>query len=98
MKAPLPEATLRRVCGKVPLERRRMEVTSVRTPGEAPELIQVCADLGTPETTEREVRTLADAAKVYPKVTRRLLTLTRDAMPGQVPSNVVVQPGCVTGE
>ena len=88
----------------IELERRRMEVTYVRTPGgfevdflarrpgEAPELIQVCADLGTPETTEREVRALVDAAKVYPKVTRRLLTLTRDAMPAQVPPNVIVQP------
>jgi hypothetical protein len=38
------------------------------------------------------VRALADAAKVYPKITRRLLTLTRDGVPGQVPPNVVVQP------
>jgi predicted AAA+ superfamily ATPase len=88
----------------VELERRRMDVTYVRTPGgyevdflarrpgEAPELIQVCADLATPEVAERELRALEDAAKVYPKATRRLLTLTRDAMPGNVPRQVVVQP------
>ena len=88
----------------VELERRRMEVTYVRTPGgyevdflarrpgEAPELIQVCADLATPEVADRELRALEDAAKVYPKATRRLLTLTRDAIPANVPERVVVQP------
>lgn len=88
----------------VELERRRMEVTYVRTPGgyevdflarkpsQAPELIQVCADLGTAEAAERELRALEDAAKTHPKATRRLLTLTRDAMPGDVPKDVIVQP------
>lgn len=88
----------------VELERRRMEVTYVRTPGgyevdflarrpgEEPELIQVCTDLGTAEVAERELRALEDVAKVYPKATRRLLTLTRDAMPNEVPKHVVVQP------
>ncbi len=87
----------------VELERRRMEVTYVRTPGgyevdflarrpgEEPELIQVCTDLGTADVAERELRALEDVAKVYPKATRRLLTLTRDAMPDEVPKNVVVQ-------
>lgn len=88
----------------VELERRRMEVTYVRTPAGyevdflarkpsgPPELIQVCADFGTAEATERELRALEDVAKVYPKATRRLLTLTRDAMPDDVPKNVIVQP------
>ena len=88
----------------VELERRRMEVNYVRTPsgyevdflarrpGERPELIQVCTDLGTPEVAEREIRALEDVAKVFPKGTRRLLTITRDAMPSDVPQNVVVQP------
>jgi predicted AAA+ superfamily ATPase len=60
-----------------------MEVTYVRTPGgyevdflarrpgEPPELIQVCADLGTAEVVERELRALEDVAKTYPKATRR---------------------------
>jgi hypothetical protein len=88
----------------IELERRRMEVTYVRTPcgyevdflarrpGEPPELIQVCADLGTAEVAERELRALEDVVKICPKATRRLLTLTRDAMPRDVPRNVVVQP------
>ncbi len=59
---------------------------------EPPELIQVCADLGTPEVTEHEVRALEDVAKTHPRATRRLLTLTRDAMPNEVPKNVIVQP------
>lgn len=88
----------------VELERRRIEVTYVRTPSgyevdfparkpsERPVLIQVCADLGTSETTERELRALEDLAKTFPKATRRLLTQTRDAMPGDVPKDVIVQP------
>jgi hypothetical protein len=88
----------------VELERRRMAVTYVRTPGgyevdflarrpgEVPELIQVCVDLGTAEIAERELRALEDVAKTYPKATRRLLTMTRDAMPGDVPQGVIVQP------
>jgi predicted AAA+ superfamily ATPase len=88
----------------IELERRRMEVTYVRTPGgyevdflarrpgEPSELIQVCADLGTAEVVERELRALEDVAKTHPKAIRRLLTLTRDAMPDDVPKNVIVQP------
>ncbi len=88
----------------VELERRRMEVTYVRTPGgyevdflarrpgEAAELIRVCADLGTAEVADRELRALEDVAQTYPKATRRLLTLTRDAMPDNFPKNVIVQP------
>ncbi len=88
----------------VELERRRMEITYVRTPGgyevdflarrpgKEAELIQVCADSGTAEVAERELRALEDVAKMYPKATRRLLTLTRDSMPTDVPKNVVVQP------
>ena len=88
----------------IELERRRMDVTYVRTPrgyevdflarrpGEQPELIQVCADLGTAEVVERELRALEDVATKYPKAIRRLLTLTRDAMPDDVPKNIIVQP------
>lgn len=88
----------------IELERRRMDVTYVKTPGGyevdflarppggTPELIQVCADLANAEATERELRAMEDAAQVYPKVTRRLLTLTRDAMPANAPQGVIVQP------
>jgi uncharacterized protein len=97
----------------VELERRRMDVAYVRTPegyevdfvarrpGEAPELIQVCADLGISDTAQRELRALDAAARAYPKATRRLLTLTRDALPTEVPKHVVVQTAyewLLTGE
>jgi len=88
----------------IELERRRKEVTYVRTPGgyevdflarrpdEAPELIQVCADSGTTEVAARELRALEDVAKSFPKTARRLLTLTREAMPQDVPAGIFVQP------
>lgn len=86
------------------LERRRCTVTYVRTPqgrevdflargatGEA-ELIQVCADARDGQTSERELRALAEAAALHPKATARLLTLTRDGLPAAVPPGVVAQP------
>jgi hypothetical protein len=56
------------------------------------ELIQVCTSPTLPEIQEREFRALEGAAREYPKATKRLLTLTRDAMPMQAPSGVIVQP------
>lgn len=86
------------------LERRGFSVTYVRTPeghevdflarrptGDA-ELIQVSADTGDAATAERELRALAEAARLFPKAGRRLLTLTRQAAPPNVPPGVVVQP------
>lgn len=52
----------------------------------------MCPDLGSPESAERELRALEDVRKRYPEAIRRLLTLTRDTMPGDVPEGVVVQP------
>jgi hypothetical protein len=49
------------------------------------ELIQVCADASDPAVSERELRALARAGK-------RLLTLTRDGAPPEVPTDVIVQP------
>ncbi len=87
------------------LERRRMSVTYVRTPqghevdflargpaGEV-ELIQVCADSTGEKTLERELRALEEAGRLHPKATKRLLTLTRDAIPGRLPEDVAVQTG-----
>ena len=56
------------------------------------ELIQVCANQSEPTVLLREFRALESAALEYPKATKRLLTLTRDAMPSKAPANVVVQP------
>ena len=88
----------------VELERRGFHVTYVRTPeghevdflarqpGGPEELIQVAADATDAVTAKRELRALAEAGTVYPKATRRLLTLTRDSLPALVPSGIVAQP------
>jgi hypothetical protein len=88
----------------VELERRGMSPVYVRTPeghevdflarrpGSGEELIQVAADATDPATAERELRALAEAGKRYPKATQRLLTLTRDRLPLEVPPGVVAEP------
>jgi hypothetical protein len=88
----------------VELERRRAEVTYVRTaqghevdflaryPEGGQELIQVCAEAREPATAEREFRALAEAGKTFPKARRLLLTLTHDGRPAEVPKGVTVQP------
>jgi predicted AAA+ superfamily ATPase len=87
----------------VELERRRCEVTYVRTPDGREvdflarladgkeELIQVCAEASDPATAQRELRALEDAAALHPRATRRLLTLHREAAPRTVPDGVIVQ-------
>lgn len=77
----------------VELERRRAEVTYVRTPGGLEvdflardaggtlELIQVCVDASDPAVAERELRALDDARARFPKAALRLLTLNRDGAP-----------------
>ena len=86
------------------LERRRAEVTYVRTPegyevdflarylnGKL-ELIQVCADLSHPGTAEREIRALEQAGRMFGVATKRLITLTWDALLQSVPDSIIVQP------
>ena len=75
------------------LERRRCDVTYVRTPGGfevdflarepdgAAHLIQVCADASAPETAARELRALEEAKAIHPHARTWLLTLTRDGAP-----------------
>lgn len=75
------------------LERRRSTVTWVRTPSgyeidflarhadRRQELIQVCADASDPETAERELRALRDAAAVFPKAFCTLITLHHTGFP-----------------
>lgn len=86
------------------LERRGAEVTYVRTaegfevdflarfPGGGAELIQVAADAADGDTAEREIRALEAAGSTHRKAVRRLLTLTRDGLPPEVPADVVAQP------
>jgi len=88
----------------IELQRRRSEVTYVRTPeghevdflSRGPdgsvELIQVCADASDPATAERELRALAEAAVVYPDARCRLLTATLDGVPSDLPSGVAAEP------
>jgi hypothetical protein len=87
------------------LERRRCDVTYVRTPdghevdflARSPDggvhLIQVCADATDPATAHRELRALRAAAANHRGRTRQwLLTLTRDRAPAEAPDEVTVAP------
>lgn len=85
------------------LERRRMEVTYVRTrdgrevdflardPAGAVELIQVCADPSDGRVLAREMGALESAAREHAGAAKRLLTLTRDALPPSLPEGVSAQ-------
>jgi predicted AAA+ superfamily ATPase len=84
----------------IELERRRCEVTYVRTPNgfevdflaRAPDgakhLIQECADATDPEAAAREIRALREASRHRPKARRWLLTLTKDRTPPESPEDV----------
>lgn len=86
------------------LERRKAEIGYVRTPGGfevdfhvrypggKEELIQVCADAGSGETLERELRALKDVAGDFPRARRRLLALTFDQIPAAPVKGLVRQP------
>ncbi len=88
----------------VELQRRRAEVTYVRTPeghevdflSRGPdgslELIQVCADASDPATAKRELRALVEAADIYPNARCRLLTATLDGLPPDIPPRVTARP------
>jgi predicted AAA+ superfamily ATPase len=86
------------------LERRRCEVTYVRTPeghevdflARAPDgsehLIQVCADASDPQVADREVRALREAGRRWPRARKWLLTLTWDRTPPDPPKDVACLP------
>ncbi len=86
---------------RVELERRRMEVTYVKTgdgfevdflarrPGLEPILIQVAADLDDPAVKEREVRALLAAREKHRRASMHLVTLTPEAAAG-IPDSVSV--------
>ncbi len=88
----------------IELQRRRCDVTYVRTPsgyevdffsrnptGEH-ELIQVCADASDPDTAERELRALQEAGEMHPNARKLLLTLTADGLPAEHEEDVDAQP------
>ena len=64
----------------------------VRYPAAGEELIQVCADLSTPEARSRELRALTEAAKLHPHAAQRLLVLDRDALMQVSAPEVTIQP------
>lgn len=86
------------------LERRRCEVTYVRTirgyevdflartPYGNVDLIQVCADASDEVVTIRELRALSDAGNDFPHARKILLTLSQDTVPREAPSDIVVMP------
>ncbi|MCS6925522.1 MAG: ATP-binding protein [Candidatus Binatia bacterium] len=88
----------------IELERRRCEVTYVRTPegyevdflARAPDgtqhLIQVCADASDPDTAARALRALREAGARWPRARRWLLTLTQDRTPPDPPEDVACWP------
>ena len=88
----------------IELERRRASITYVRTsedhevdflarfPDGRSELIQVCADLSSQETATRELRSLEGAGQAFPSAARRLLMLTHDQAPREIPDGVILQP------
>ena len=85
------------------LERRRLDVTYVRTPrghevdflvrgpDRRPELVQVCAELSNAAVLDRELRALAAAGERFPDAGKRLLTLDRDNLPETLPGGVVAE-------
>jgi uncharacterized protein len=91
----------------IELERRRCEVTYVRTDdgfevdflardaGGRTHLIQVCADATDQATAARELRALQHAGQGRRHVRRWLVTLTHDRAPDAVPDGVTVWPAYV---
>ena len=88
----------------IELERRRLDVTYVRTPqgyevdflargpDRRPELIQVCAQLSDAAVLARELRALEAAGERFPDAHKRLLTLDRDSLRGSLPDGVAAEP------
>ena len=86
------------------LERSKAEVGYVKTrsgfevdfharfPDGREELIQVCADLASPGTRERELRALEEASAEYPRASRRLLLLDRDLTLTLEDRKIAIQP------
>lgn len=86
------------------LERRGAEIGYVKTgdalevdflarhAGAGEDLVQVCADVSSRDTLERETRALQVAAKHHPRAIRRLLVLDRDALVRVRVPGIEVQP------
>ena len=82
----------RRVSGRGPGGARFEVDFLARYPSGGQELLQVCAEASAPSTAERELGALLEAGDAFPKARRRLLTLTDDALPSDVPAGVSAEP------
>lgn len=88
------------------LESRKAEVGYVRTDdglevdfrvrhrGQAPELIQVCADLSDAVTLARELRALRSAAQAEPSARQLLLVMSADVASGIDGGHVEIRSAC----
>ena len=86
------------------LDRRRADIGYVRTSKGTEvdflaqfrdgrqELIQVCADTRSSETLQRELGALRDAAAEFPRARLRLVVLTFDMIPPDVPPGIGIVP------
>ncbi|MDR3557288.1 MAG: ATP-binding protein [Syntrophobacteraceae bacterium] len=93
-------------CVFLDLERRGAEISYVRTmsgcevdflaryPGGRSELIQVCIDVDSPVTREREIRSLVEAAPEHAGASLNLITLEPEAPP-ELPPGVLWHPATV---
>jgi hypothetical protein len=82
------------------LERRGVDISYVRTdkgfevdflaryPDNSEELIQVCTDLSSSATRQREIRALQEAAGEHPRASLHLISLESDLVPG-VPQEII---------
>lgn len=90
-------------CVMLELERRGAELAYVRTasgfevdflarhPDGRQELLQVCAELGSSETFQRETRALREAAREHPRATMHLISLDADVAE-EVPPDITLHP------
>jgi predicted AAA+ superfamily ATPase len=88
----------------IELERRRAEIGYVKTPSGfevdfhthfpdgREELIQVCADLSSEETGERELRALQEASREHPRAGKRVLLLDHEQSRQSQSPSVTFQP------
>lgn len=90
-------------CVFLSLERRGAEVAYVRTvdgaevdflaryPDGGQALIQVCADLDSPATRDRETRSLLEAARIHPRAALQIVTLQPQPVRA-LPARITVHP------
>lgn len=89
---------------QIELERRKTDIGYIKTssgyevdfharfPNGTEELIQVCTDLSSNDTQERELKALKEASEEYPRAQKRLLLLEREQAYQINMPNIYIQP------